>query len=229
MTNLMYRNSEDINIIEIGIDEAGRGPLLGRVYSAAVILPCNKNDFNHTLLKDSKKFSSEKKIKEASEYIKENALAWSICYETEEQIDKINIREATLKSMHSNINKILNKLNKENNLILDNVMLMIDGCDFKPYSYIDNTHIISYKPISHICIEKGDNKYCNIAAASILAKVARDEYIKELCLQYPSLIDKYDILNNKGYGTKKHIEGIKIHGITSFHRKTYGICKNYTY
>lgn len=229
MAKLMYRNCEDLNIIEIGIDEAGRGPLLGRVYSAAVILPHDKNDFNYALLKDSKKFSSEKKIKEVSEYIKANAVSWSICYETEEEIDKINIREATLKSMHSNIDNILNKINKESNLITENIMLMIDGCDFKPYLYIDNTNELSYKPISHICVEKGDNKYCNIAAASILAKVARDEYIKELCQEYPSLIDKYDILNNKGYGTKKHMEGINTHGITAFHRKTYGICKKYAY
>ena len=221
MTNLIYRNSDDLNIIEIGIAEAGRGPLLGRVYSAAVILPYDKNDFNYSLLKDSKKFSSEKKIKAVSEYIKANSIAWTICYETEDQIDKINIREATLKSMHSNIYKILNKINKEDNLITDNVMLMIDGCDFKPYCYIDHTNGISYKPISHICIEKGDNKFCNIAAASILAKVARDEYIKELCQEYPSLIDKYDLLNNKGYGTKKHIEGIRKNGYSEYHRKSF--------
>ena len=227
MSNLLYRMDTELNIMEIGIDEAGRGPLLGRVYSAAVILPFNKNDFDYSLLKDSKKFSSEKKIKKVSEYIKQHAVAWSICYEIEENIDKINIREATLKTMHSNIDKILNKLNHKH-FIPERIMLMIDGSDFKPYSYID-TSDISYKPIKHICIEKGDNKYCNIAAASILAKVARDEYIKELCLEYPKLIDNYDILNNKGYGTKKHIEGIKKYGITAFHRKTYGICKNYVY
>ena len=204
---------------EIGIDEAGRGPMLGRVYTAAVVLP-KDNSFNHSLMKDSKRFTSTKKINEAAEYIKKNALAYSITYETEESIDKINIRQATLKAMHSAVANCLTQLNNSD------VMLLVDGCDFKPYMLLDVTNG-EYKQIPNTCIEGVDNKYTAIAAASILAKVERDAYIEALCNEYPYLDERYDILKNKGYGTKKHLDGIKEHGITAFHRRTYGICKNY--
>ena len=91
-----------------------------------------------------------------------------------------------------------------------------------------NTNSGEYNQIANKCIEGGDNKYTSIAAASILAKVERDKYIDELCREYPNLNERYDILKNKGYGTKKHMDGIKEFGITAFHRRTYGICKNYT-
>lgn len=207
------------NQFEIGIDEAGRGPMLGRVYTAAVVLP-KDNSFNHSLMKDSKRFTSIKKINEAAEYIKKNALAYSVTYETEESIDKINIRQATLKAMHSAVGNCLTQLNSSD------VMLLVDGCDFKPYMLLDVVNG-EYKQIPNTCIEGGDNKYTAIAAASILAKVERDAYIEALCTEYPYLDDRYDILKNKGYGTKKHLDGIKKHGITAFHRRTYGICKNY--
>jgi|TARA_Y100000992_G_scaffold302554_1_gene277258 ribonuclease HII len=204
---------------EIGIDEVGRGPMLGRVYSAAVILP-KDNSFNHALMKDSKRFTSKKKINEAADYIKENALIYSVVYETEEMIDKINIRQATLKAMHSAINNCLTQLKSKD------VVLLVDGNDFKPYMLLDIENE-EYNEIPNICIKGGDNKYAAIAAASILAKVERDAYIEELCKEYPYLDEKYDILKNKGYGTKNHMVGIKKYGITAFHRRSYGICKDY--
>ena len=106
------------------------------------------------------------------------------------------------------------------------LLLLIDGNYFKPlYQY--NKELDKIEEVPHVCIEKGDNTYCSIAAASILAKVARDEYISELCNEYPDLIEKYNIQSNKGYGSKQHLDGIKKYGITSWHRKTFGICKSY--
>lgn len=205
---------------EIGIDEAGRGPLFGRVYSAAVVLPKDTNLFDHSLMKDSKKFSSKKKITEVAEYIKKNALAYYVSYEDENTIDKINILQATFKSMHNSIRNILSI--KPDDVEVEK--LLVDGNNFKPYTYFKNNHV---SQLNHVCIEGGDNKYTSIAAASILAKVERDTYIENLCLSYPQLDERYGISKNKGYGTKQHIEGIKQFGISEFHRKSYGLCKNY--
>jgi len=206
---------------EIGIDEVGRGPMLGRVYTAAVILP--KSDiFDHSKMKDSKRFSSKKKINEVAEYIKQNAIAYAVTYEPEDVIDKINILQATHSSMHKAVRAILEK-----EVVDEKVLLLVDGNNFKPYMSFDKTTGL-YSQINHQCIEGGDNKYTAIAAASILAKVERDKYIEELCNEYPQLNERYDLLSNKGYGTKAHMDGIKEHGITAWHRRTYGICKNYT-
>ena len=209
------RYKED-DIYEIGVDEAGRGPLFGRVYTAAVILP--KDNFDFSNMKDSKRFTSEKKINEVADYIKENALAWSVAYEDENVIDKINIRQATLKAMHKAIKETICKIKS------DNLRLLIDGNDFKPYMMMINNN---YTSVKHVCIEGGDNKYSCISAASILAKVERDKYIKDICLKYPKLAENYHINKNKGYGTKQHIDGIKTYGITKWHRKSYGICKDH--
>ena len=170
-------------------------------------------------MKDSKKFHSKKKINEVSEYIKENAIAWSIQWEDEKLIDKINIRNATHSAMHKAIKEIYDKENDKN------YVLLVDGNDFKPYIVIKENIL---EQVSHVCIEGGDNKYTSIAAASILAKVARDAYIDELCVLHPELIEKYDLSNNKGYGTKKHMDGISEHGITEWHRRSFGICKTFT-
>lgn len=214
---LTHFYNEDENIFEIGVDEAGRGPLFGRVYTAAVILPKDEN-FEYDKLKDSKKFHSEKKILEVADYIKKNALAWSVTYNDEIIIDKINIRQAVLDSMHHSIKNVLEQSSQNNH------MLIIDGNDFKPYMiYKDDL----YEQIPHKCIEGGDNKFCSIAAASILAKVERDKYICELCEENPELKERYNIHKNKGYGTKHHIDGIKEFGISKWHRKTYGLCKDY--
>ena len=115
------------NIYEIGVDEAGRGPLFGRVYTAAVVLP-KDNTFNHELMRDSKKITSKKKIKELAEYIKEHAITWSVQWEDEKMIDKINIRQCVLTSMHKSIKQCIQSLKTHN------VQLLIDGNDFKPYT-----------------------------------------------------------------------------------------------
>ena len=186
----------DNKIIEIGIDEAGRGPMLGRVYAAAVILP-KDDSFQHNLMKDSKRFTSEKKIKEVADYIKKNAIAWSVGYSDEIEIDEINIRNATYNSMHRALKNILDD---------KQYLILVDGNDFKPYTKYDNK--LGLIQIPHTCITGGDNKYTSIAAASILAKVARDEYIEKLCSDNPELEIRYNILKNKGYGTKIHLDGI---------------------
>jgi len=225
MTNIMPRSkpepltkfyNEDWDKLEIGIDEAGRGPLFGRVYTAAVILP-KDTSFKYEWLKDSKKFSSEKKILEVANYIKENALAWNVTYNDEKNIDKINIRQAVLSSMHDSVRGVMKDKEKE-------YFLLVDGNDFKPYMRYENEMFL---PVEHQCIEGGDNKYCAIAAASILAKTERDKYILELCEENPELKEKYGIHKNKGYGTKEHLEGISNNGISQWHRKTYGVCKMY--
>jgi ribonuclease HII len=216
--------NQDESIYEIGVDEVGRGPLFGRVYTAAVILP--KDDtFDCSMVKDSKKFTSKKKILEASEYIKKNAIAWYISFEDETTIDNINILQATQLSMHHSILEVIKQMNvkKEENM---QYSLLIDGNYFKPFTFL-NKKTNRIDTIPYTTIEGGDNKYASIAAASILAKVERDKYIEELCVQNPELVEHYAINSNKGYGAKRHIEGIKEHGITIWHRRSFGICKNY--
>lgn len=220
--------NEDENIYEIGVDEAGRGPLFGRVYAAAVILP-KDSSFDHSLMKDSKKFHSKKKIEEAAEYIKANALAWYVSYEDEKVIDEINILQATQKSMHTSILEARKQMIarvKEENKTNYSFHLLIDGNYFNPITILNKkTNKIEYIPYE--TIEGGDNKYSAIAAASILAKVHRDKYIDELCEEHPELAEHYGIDSNKGYGAKRHLDGIKEHGITIWHRRSFGICKSY--
>ena len=223
--------NNDVSIYEIGVDEAGRGPLFGRVYSAAVILP-KDDSFDHSKMKDSKKFHSKKKITEVAEYIKTNAVAWYVSFADEKLIDDINILQATQKSMHDCIHEIRKQIknikNIDNNIEMKDYTfhLLIDGNYFNPIAVI-NKNTNKLENIPYTMIEGGDNKYTAIAAASILAKVERDKYIEELCKENPELSTKYGIDSNKGYGAKKHIDGIKEHGITIWHRRSFGICKNY--
>ena len=222
---LIKKYNNNSSIMEIGIDEVGRGPMFGRVYSAAVILP-NNEEFKYELLKDSKKFTSEKKINEVADYIKANALFWAIGYEDEKVIDSINIRNATFGAMHKAIDKIIQQNEPLKNLN-ELFYLLVDGNDFKSYTYLcESSNII--KQVNHVLIEGGDNKYCSIAAASIIAKVERDKYIKEMCNAFPKLDICYGLLTNKGYGTAKHMEGIKKYGISKWHRTTFGCCKEAT-
>ena len=217
----MERNfyNEEEGTFEIGVDEVGRGPMFGRVYTAAVVLP--KDGIDYSLFKDSKKFTSFKKIKAVSEYIKEKALYWSIDYESETIIDKINIRQATFSSMHKSIGGVLKQMQNSNNKD-SKVFLLIDGTDFKPYKIMKNDNLVVYE---HECVKGGDAQYSNIAAASILAKVERDEYILDMCEKYPKLKEYYSLDSNTGYGAKIHLEGIKKYGITKWHRKSFGCCK----
>jgi len=208
---------ETSNHIEIGVDEAGRGPLFGRLYVAAVVLP---KGFYHKDIKDSKKLS-DKKIRQMSAIIKENALAWSIQFIEHTTIDEINIRQSVFRGMHASIKETMDELNEKS--IFNEYFLLIDGNDFKPYM-VYNEETSLYNAIPHQTVEHGDAIYMTIAAASILAKNARDRYIEELCDQYPELIERYGLNKNKGYGTKQHLEGIQRYGITQWHRTTYARC-----
>jgi ribonuclease HII len=187
----------------VGIDEAGRGPLFGRVYAAAVIL---NEGFDVTKVKDSKKFTSEKKRKEAAEYIKENS-AWSVVFMDEVMIDKINILQATMRAMHEAVLGIP----------FTNVQLMVDGNYFKPLFRMDGDERVM---VPFTCIEKGDALHPCISAASILAKVARDDYVLEMCQLHPEL-EKYGLVKNKGYGTKLHCDAIREYGLSQWHRKSF--------
>lgn len=113
------------------------------------------------------------------------------------------------------------------NTSADKLYLLIDGNDFIPMMKLCGGGGESYIQIPHICVESGDNTYASIAAASILAKVSRDDYIGEMCKEYPELVEKYDLGNNKGYGTKKHMDGIREHGISKWHRRSFGLCKDF--
>jgi len=188
----------NIDQIEIGLDEAGRGPLLGNVYAGAVIW---SDDIEPPkgLIIDSKKLSSKKR-KIALEWIKNNIKYYSVGFATNEEIDKINILEATKLAM----DRAINKLPKTDYLIIDGT-----GWEKK---------FNNYKVKSII---KGDNKYYSIAAASILAKEYHDEHILELCNIDATLIEKYALNKNMGYGSKKHIDGIKEFGYTPYHRKSF--------
>lgn len=215
---LQVRYADD-DYIEIGIDEAGRGPMFGRVYAAAVVLPTGE-EYKHADMKDSKRFHSEKKINSIAEYIKENALAWAVGYAEATEIDEVNIRVATHRAMHRAIEQVCEKME----LNFENTHLLVDGNDFTPVMRMHNGMFL---PLRYTTIEQGDNKVTNIAAASILAKVERDKYITALCTEAPILDERYGLLKNKGYGTQQHMQGIKDYGISDYHRKTFGICRQY--
>jgi ribonuclease HII len=180
--------------IEAGCDEAGRGCLAGSVYAAAVILP---DGYQNELLNDSKQLS-EKKRYQLREIIERDAVAWAVGIVTPEEIDKINILNASILAMHRALDQL--KVRPE--------AIIVDGNRFKPYQKLPHTTIV-----------KGDGKYLAIAAASILAKTYRDDYMNQLAEEYP----QYDWLSNKGYPTKKHREAIKQFGITPYHRKSYNL------
>lgn len=212
------------NYYEIGVDEAGRGPLFGRLYVAAVVLP-KEGEFCHEKMKDSKKFHSKKKIRSVADYIKANALAWSVDYVDADVIDQINIRQAVFRGMHRAIDQVMHQMAAKQggtgNLNGPEPFLLIDGNDFQPIVKY-NAATEEMTTIKHVTIEGGDNTYTAIAAASILAKVAHDTYIEEMCVTYPALIERYSLDTNVGYGTKKHLDGIREHGITQWHRRTFG-------
>ena len=188
------------DLIEAGCDEAGRGCLAGSVYAAAVILPEN---YQNDLLNDSKQLS-EKKRYQLREIIEHDAVAWAVGIVTPEEIDKINILNASIMAMHRALNQL--KARPE--------AIIVDGNKFKPYK-----DPVDGKQLPHTTIVKGDGKYLAIAAASILAKTYRDDYMNKLAEEYP----QYDWLSNKGYPTKRHREAIKQYGVTPYHRKSYNL------
>jgi ribonuclease HII len=223
---LLTRFYDEDVMFELSIDEAGRGCLFGRVYIACVVLPKEPLLFDGTNIKDSKKFSSKTKLNEVAEYIKENAFAWHIAYEESKIVDDINILQAVMKGMHNCIREIRIKINNKTNknYKLTDFMAVIDGNYFTPFrSYEEEEGCIVELPFN--TVEKGDAKYMAIAAASILAKTARDQYVIDMCAKYTFLNDHYSLSKNMGYGTKLHLNGIREYGITRFHRHTFGLCK----
>jgi ribonuclease HII len=207
------------NKYEIGVDEAGRGPLFGRLYVAAVIPP--KEGFDNPHIKDSKKIKSKKKMAELAALIKSKARAWAVHYIEHDVIDEINIRQAVFKGMHETIKQCLQTVE---HVFHSKILLLIDGNDFKPYSLYDTVED-RLMTLPHETVEQGDNTYQAIAAASILAKYSRDLYIEELCTRNPELSQRYALDKNMGYGTRAHLAGICEHGISQWHRRTYGRCK----
>ena len=188
---LPYLNKD---LIEAGCDEAGRGCLAGAVYAAAVILP---KDFHNELLNDSKQLTERQRYA-LREVIEREAVAWAVGVVGPKEIDKINILNASILAMHRAVD----------GLTVRPEALIIDGNRFKPYQNLPHTTVV-----------KGDSKYLSIAAASILAKTYRDDYMNKLHEEFPH----YDWKGNKGYPTKKHREGIRLHGTTPYHRMSFNL------
>jgi len=195
--------------IEAGIDEAGRGCLSGRVYASVVILPNEFPDDNYLNIKDSKKLS-RKKRDEMRRYIENVAIDYAVGYAEPKEIDEKNILQATICTMHRALDSL--------KVIPSNIV--VDGNYFKMYKGSDDCII------PHQLIKGGDNKYRNIAAASILSKCNHDDYVDSLLKENPEL-EKYGWRTNMCYGTKKHMNAIKEYGITKYHRKSFAPCSNY--
>jgi ribonuclease HII len=245
---------DSLDEVQVGVDEAGRGCFAGPVVAAAVIWDhrwvtdqlqfstsagdtvdgdCsypehlgrmdmqphnNPNAKLLRLIKDSKKLSKKNRTT-LSHFIKEHALAYHIKYVAEKTIDDINILNATYQAMHGALDGLNCRFDR----------ILVDGDKFLPYrrkpSVLDGD--ADYWCVPHMCVPNGDNVYLSIASASILAKVSRDTYMEELASKNMDLNAKYDWVNNKGYGTKKHLDGIRAHGISVHHRRTFGICKEF--
>jgi ribonuclease HII len=190
----MLLNNYYPDLTEAGCDEAGRGCLAGSVYAAAVILP---PDYHNDLLNDSKQLTEHRRY-ELRPIIERDAVAWAVGIVMPEEIDRINILNASILAMH----RALDQLSVRPQAVI------VDGNRFKPYCDLPYTTIV-----------KGDGKYLSIAAASILAKTYRDDYMNGLAQEYPF----YDWQKNKGYPTKKHREAIRLHGTTPYHRMSYNL------
>lgn len=190
----MLKNHYFDGVVEAGCDEAGRGCLAGSVYAAAVILPA---DYENAELNDSKKLTARKRT-ELRRVIERDAVAWAVGIVTPEEIDKINILNASFLAMH----RALDALSVRPEAVI------VDGNRFKPY-----------RDLPHATIVKGDGKYLSIAAASILAKTWRDEYMERIAQEHP----QYDWTSNKGYPTRRHREAIRRFGVTPYHRMSYNL------
>lgn len=190
----MLKPYQTAGVIEAGCDEAGRGCLAGDVYAAAVILP---SDFKNELLNDSKQLNEAQRY-QLREVIQQEAVAWAVGIVTAEEIDKINILRASILAMHRAVDKLQTRPEH----------LLIDGNKFSPYP-----------GITHNTVVKGDATFMSIAAASILAKTYRDDYMLAIAKEYPM----YDWQNNKGYPTAKHRAAIREYGITPYHRISFNL------
>lgn len=240
---LLPYHSEN-HMFEIGIDEAGRGPLFGRLYVAAVVCPKdilpNDTTINKTRrkkgdtsiswsdIKDSKKIKNHEHMRLCVEFIKEHSPAFAIHYIEHQRIDEINIRQAVFEGMHKCIRDILEQIKTHHSAgsvdFSKDVFLLVDGNDFKPLPIYNET-LDRMETIPYQTVEGGDNTYLAIAAASILAKYTRDEYILNLCKEHPELVERYGLDTNMGYGTKKHMLGILHFGLFEGHRLSYKPCQ----
>jgi ribonuclease HII len=203
MSLLTYRTE---GALEIGVDEAGRGPLIGRVYAGAVIWP---HDLVNDIVKDSKMYHKIADREKAYDYIIANAIAYGVGYVEPEEIDTLGIYKAVMKAMHMAIR----------NTYVNPDHILVDGNSFHPFidQYDDSP--------SFTTVIGGDHTYCSIAAGSVLAKVEHDRYIKLLCDHYPFL-EKYGIRHNMGYGASIHMEAIMKYGVTQFHRRSFRPCSD---
>jgi ribonuclease HII len=191
------------DVIEIGVDEAGRGPLFGRVYAGAVIWPTG---LTSPLVKDSKKLKESDREK-SYKYVVENAIAWGFGYVEPEEIDATDIYRAVMKAMHEAIRQTC--INPQH--------ILVDGNSFRPFM----DQYGETPPFTTVI--KGDDRYYSVAAGSIIAKVEHDHYINEMCDRYP-ILEQYDLRHNKGYGTDKHFKAILKCGVTQFHRRSFKGC-----
>ena len=187
----LQRQFSSLDVLEAGLDEAGRGCLAGPVVAAAVVLP---TDFKHPDLTDSKQLSHTKRAR-LRKVVEAEALAWAVGIQSHERIDELNILNASYAAMHEAVD----------HLGVQPGFLLVDGNRFRPHL------------IPHACMVKGDARFMNIAAASILAKTYRDELMEDLGEQYPA----YDWAKNKGYPTKAHRAAIAAHGLSPFHRRSF--------
>ncbi len=200
----MLKNNYHSVEIEAGCDEAGRGCLAGSVYAAAVILPA---DYQNPLLNDSKQLSEHRRY-ELRDIIQRDAVAWAVGVVTPEEIDRINILRASILAMHRALDQ----------LAVRPEAIIVDGNRFTPYRPLVDG-VPAFTPVPHTTIVKGDAKYLSIAAASILAKTYRDDYMNDLAEAYP----QYDWQSNKGYPTPRHRQAIRQYGPSPYHRKTFNL------
>jgi ribonuclease HII len=196
-----------------GVDEVARGTFIGPVVCACVVLPASFESDKYKQIKDSKKLSPKKRS-ELAEYIKSICITYGLGTASVAEIDSMNILNATMKAMHRAVDDAYKKHAFDK--------ILVDGPYFK--GYVPAGH--DAELVEHECIPKGDSSYLCIAAASIIAKDYHTKMIADLVNRHP-ILKTYDIHNNKGYGTLKHLTAIKQHGITEFHRKSFGICKTF--
>ena len=199
--------------VECGIDEVARGCLLGRVYAGAVIWDRDRVPVlpPKVVIRDSKKMSAKQRTAAAA-WIREHAVAYAVTYRDERSVERDNILQATYRAMHAAVRELLAAETPSPQ------HLVVDGPRFPCFRTADGTYLY------HSCVPRGDSTYFSIACAAILAKVEHDLYIQRLCDQYPALDTRYRLRSNVGYGSRAHREGIVQHGISQFHRTTFGLC-----
>lgn len=218
----MLKRAAYENTIEVGVDEAGRGCLMGPVVAAAVVLPQDCSNPLWAAVKDSKKLS-EKKRATLADMIRTEAYAFGIGIAHADEIDQVNILQATFKAMHRALDNCYNMCREKSQHPFD--YILVDGPHFKRYMVpgYDEETMLGYD-----CIENGDGTYTSIAAASILAKTTRDQWVLDLVAANPVLDERYNFKKNKGYGTKAHMDGLRQHGIVECHRKTFHPVSSFT-